>query len=174
MSETFVKIAQVQNQGMITLRVDLADDAACGAVQTALGLDVPAPHCVTMDAERGLVWMSKDELLILCPMEGVGALLSDMKAALANVHHLLADASNARAVFDLKGKMLRDVLAKLTPADMHPDVFPMGQVRRTRLGQVAAAVWLPGKDAARVVCFRSVEAYMQLLNTAAQNGAQVM
>lgn len=174
MSETFVKITQVQEQGMITLRMELSDEAACSAVQAALGLDVPEPHGVTASGDRGLIWMSKDELMILCPMGAVAALLTDVQAALADVHHLLADVSNARAVFDLKGKMLRDVLAKLTPADMHPDAFPIGYVRRTRLGQVPAAIWLPAKDSARVICFRSVGDYMDdLLHRAAQKGAEV-
>ena len=40
------------------------------------------------------------------------------------------------------GVKSRELMAKLTPADLHPDVFGLGMFRRSRLGQVAAAFWL--------------------------------
>ncbi|MGV6839467.1 MAG: sarcosine oxidase subunit gamma [Planktomarina sp.] len=174
MSDTFVNITRIDDLGMITLRMDLADDAACTALQTALGADMPGRHEMAKGQKGDLLWMSPDELMILCPKGQVADLLPKLTHALTDVHHLLADVSDARAVFDLRGDMLRGVLAKLTPTNIHPDAFATGQVRRTRLGQVAAAVWLPDTDTARVICFRSVGDYMaQLLQTAASKESQV-
>jgi sarcosine oxidase subunit gamma len=56
--------------------------------------------------------------------------------------------------------MLREVIAKLAPVDMSADAFTPGMVRRTRLAQVAAAFWMDDARTVRVVCFRSVAAYM--------------
>ena len=66
--------------------------------------------------------------------------------------------------------MVREVLARLTPADRHPDSFKAGQVRRTRLSQVAGAIWMT-EDGAQVLAFRSVAGYVHdLLTNAAASG----
>ena len=52
--------------------------------------------------------------------------------------------------------------------DLSPAGFGPGEIRRTRLGQVAAAFWLTGEDAFELVCFRSVGGFVHdWLNTAA-------
>ena len=66
---------------------------------------------------------------------------------------------------------VRGVLAKLTPANLHPDALATGEVRRTRLAQVPAAVWLRDEDTAELICFRSVARYVfDLLSNAARQG----
>jgi sarcosine oxidase subunit gamma len=37
--------------------------------------------------------------------------------------------------------------------------FELGELRRTRLGQIAAALWKPAEGEIRLVCFRSVAQY---------------
>jgi sarcosine oxidase subunit gamma len=67
---------------------------------------------------------------------------------------------------------LRDVLAKITPADMA--ALAPGEMRRTRLQQVPAAIWFESETEARVVCFRSVAQYVfDLLALSAQEGGAV-
>ncbi len=63
-------------------------------------------------------------------------------------------------MFSLTGEAgaLRDVLAKITPADIAG--LPLGEMRRTRLQQVAAALWFETQTEARVICFRSVARYV--------------
>jgi hypothetical protein len=71
-----------------------------------------------------------------------GAAVAALLAALAGKHHLVADVSDARAVFTITGDGAREVLAKCCPVDVAPGVFGPGEVRRTRAAQVAAAVWM--------------------------------
>ena len=80
------------------------------------------------------------------------------------------EVSDARAVFRLTGDLdaAREVLAKLTPADLSPTAFGEGEVRRTKLGQVAAAFWIED-GGITLVSFRSVAAYVfDLLSNAAE------
>ncbi len=69
---------------------------------------------------------------------------------------------------------IRDTLAKLTPADLRPASLPVEEVRRTRLAQVPAAIWIESEGQAKVVCFRSVAAYVfGLLKQASRRGSEV-
>ena len=82
--------------------------------------------------------------------------------------------SDARAVYDLSGKAIRDVLAKGSPADMSADALPVGEVRRTRIAQLAVAFWLTDDNTARLVCFRSVAGYIRdWLENASEKGTEV-
>jgi sarcosine oxidase subunit gamma len=156
--------------GMVTLRGDLA--ALAGAVREVAGVDVPGVNRVAMNGDRGAVWMSPDELLVMVPYVEAGAAVAALDAALASVHHLAVDVSDARAVMRLEGAGAREVLGKLSPADLTPAAFGPGQVRRSRLGQVAAAFWCEAEDRWTVVCFRSVGDYaFKLLAQSAADGA---
>ncbi len=102
------------------------------------------------------------------------AALDKARTALEGQHFLAADVSDARAVFTLEGPGIRDMLAKLCPADLSPDALPTGEFRRSHLGQVAAAFWLESESKATVVCFRSVAQYMfDLLSKAAEPGSEL-
>jgi sarcosine oxidase subunit gamma len=91
--------------------------------------------------------------------------------ALAGEHHLLLDVSDLRACVRLDGPGWREVLGKLSPADLHPDAFGPGMVRRSHLGPIAAAFWAEGQGA-RVLCFRSVADHaLLLLRRSAADGA---
>jgi sarcosine oxidase subunit gamma len=156
--------------GMVTLRGDLA--ALAGAVREVAGVDVPGVNRVVLNGDRGAVWMSPDELLVMVPYAQAGAAVAALDAALAGVHHLAVDVSDARAVMVLEGAGAREVLGKLSPADLTPGAFGPGQVRRSRLGQIAAAFWCEAEDRWTVVCFRSVGDYaFKLLAQSAADGA---
>jgi len=102
--------------------------------------------------------------------------VSSMEKTLAGTHHLMANVSDARAVFQLEGegRLIRDTLAKLTPADMRPVALPVLAFRRTRLAQVPAAFVFHHDDYAELICFRSVAGYVfDLLRQAAKPGSEV-
>ena len=162
-------------RGMITLRGDLGSTALRNAATGVTGLDFPDERGARCVGERGLCWMSPDELLILLPYADVPSAVSAVSTTLGDAHHLVADVSDARASFTLEGEggAIRDVLAKLTPADLRPAALPTGEMRRTRLAQVPAAVWFHEEDRAELICFRSVAEYVwELLVTAAEPGGE--
>ena len=157
--------------GMVALRGDLADEGLKAAVTGLTGTAFPDRLRIEGTSARGAAWMSPDELLIFVPRDEAGAAVARLSEALAGTHHLVADVSDLRVALRLDGPEAREVLAKLSPADLHPDAFGPGAFRRSHLGQVAAAFWLEG-EGARAICFRSVGDYLlALLRQSAADGA---
>ncbi len=161
-------------QGMITLRGDLGDETFAKALREVTGTGVPGLREVVLNGEKGAAWMSPDELLVMVPHGEAGAAVAALDAGLGESHALAVDVSDARAVFDIRGAHAREVLGKLMPVDFDAGAFGPGQIRRSRMAQVPAAVWMTGEDAFRVVCFRSVGQYVfDLLKAAAAEGGEV-
>lgn len=167
-----VTITDTGPRGMITLRGDLDAPAMAAALQGVTGLPLPAQRRVTQAGAQAALWMSPDELLIILPHDAATACAQALTAALAGTHHLAINLSDARALIRLTGPdaALRDVMAKLAPVDM--DLFAIGEIRRTRAGQIACAFWMPEPGVLDLICFRSVARYMfdQLCVAAAETG----
>jgi sarcosine oxidase, subunit gamma len=168
------QISEIGPLGMVTLRGDLAVSAIRKAATGVAGADFPDRLTCTSAGERGLAWMSPDELLLIGPYAEVKSDLDRIRQALGNQHAMAVNVSDARASFRIAGPGAREVLAKLAPVDLDPAVFVPGMFRRTRLGQVPAAFWLREDQTFQLVCFRSVAQYVfDLLRVAAQPGSDV-
>lgn len=166
---TGVRVSAATSRGMISFKADLAGSSAGFAVTKATGAALPEAGHGARSGEAAVLWMAPDELLVLCPHDAVNRVLGKITSTMGDAHFLAADVSGARVSFSLSGEiaMVREVLARLTPADMHPESFKAGQVRRTRLSQVAGAIWMT-EDGAEVFVFRSVADYVHgLLSNAA-------
>ncbi|MEM9755117.1 MAG: sarcosine oxidase subunit gamma family protein [Pseudomonadota bacterium] len=172
MPEAPVTVSPAPVVGMITLKANLAAPAIASAIKLATGIAIPGPRRILSDGAVSLMWMAPDELLVLCPVAEVPARLSRLSDTLGSAPHLAADVSDARVIFDVTGQGWREVLAKLTPADMHPDVFVAGELRRSRLAQIPAGFWMEGAGSVRVMVFRSVAQYAEdlLRNAVDQTG----
>lgn len=169
-----VTVAELGLQGMVTLKADLSSDRVAGAIKGVTGADMPAVRAITPGTTGQVAWMAPDELLILCPHAEAETITAALKKKLETRHHLAVNVSDARAMFSLTGEegALKDTLAKITPADMA--ALEAGEMRRTRLQQVPAAIWLETGTEARVICFRSVAKYVfDLLTLSAQEGGAV-
>lgn len=168
----FATVTEAGLQGMITLRGDLKSAKLKKAVKAAAGVDVPAARRIAMNGEKGAGWMSPDELLILVPYGEARATVEALSKALDGEHHLVADVSDARAMFRVKGARADQVLMKLCPVDL-PSLAE-GELRRTRAAQVAAALWKSDKDEFTLVSFRSVAAYVfGALESSARAGSEI-
>ncbi len=166
-----VTIREAGLRGMITLRGDLTDTKLKAACTGLSGVDMPGPGQANCVGEKGLCWMSPDEMLVLVPYAEVTAALEVLAKALKGKHYLAEPVSDARAMFFVEGEFAREVISKLAPVDLHPDTFKPGDFRRTRLGQVAAAFWMRDEDTFEVICFRSVADYaFDLLAASAKAG----
>ena len=168
----YVDVSEAPATGMITLRGDLADASVQKAVKSVMGAGVPATLAVT-DADVGqILWMSPDELMIVCAYDQADQVVADLIAALGETHSMVVNVSDARAVFDLNGSATPEIIAKLAPIDMKS--MQAGTVRRTRFAQIPAAFWMTSNDSARIICFRSVAEYMfNQLRNSAQAGFEV-
>lgn len=172
----FAEVREVGLRAMITLRADLAAAYTSAAVQAACGLSVPGQRELVQSAEWTVAWMSPDELLLMGPYDQAENAIALLEKALNGQHYLCVDVSDSRAVFQVSGAGAREVIAKLAPVDMSR--FAMGEIRRSRLAQVAAAFWLveggADGDIVQIICFRSVAQYVfDVLKTAAEPGSEV-
>ncbi|MDH2326366.1 sarcosine oxidase subunit gamma family protein [Cereibacter sp. SYSU M97828] len=159
--EGFAKVADAGPVGMVTLRAKPG-----AALDAALGT-VPGHRQIA----GNVAWMSPDEYLIFVPYADVAAKITELDTALAGAHHLAVDVSDSRAVFDITGPKAADVLSKLMPVDFR--TLREGEIRRSRAGQVAAAVWRH-EGGYRLFCFRSVARYVfGLLSHSAQPGSEI-
>ncbi|MDX8349587.1 sarcosine oxidase subunit gamma family protein [Cognatiyoonia sp. IB215446] len=166
-----VTIREAGLRGMITLRGDLSDRKLKAICTKLTGVNFPAQGQAKSEGEKGLCWMSPDEMLMLLPYAEVPEALTQINNAMAGTHYLAENVSDARAMFFVEGEFCREVIAKLAPVDLHPDTFKPGDFRRTRLGQIAAAFWMRDEDTFEVICFRSVAAYaFDLLAASAKAG----
>lgn len=166
----FANIREIGPLGMISLRCDLAEKPLAAALKK-LGLSVPAARRIVQKDGRSAGWMSPDELLLILPYAEVSETLESLRKALAKLHFLAVDVSDARAVFRIEGAKSDQVLAKLSPVDLAK--LEPGELRRTRAAQVAAAFW--AEDGGyTLVSFRSVAGYvMGLLKLSATKGAEL-
>ena len=147
--------------GMVTLRGDLALPALAAAVAELTGCPVPAVRRIACAGPGGAVaWMSPDELMLFVTPGAGPEAAARLGVALAGHHHLAVDVSDARALFRIEGPGAREVLAKGAPVDLDPTAFGPGDFRRTRLGQVAAAFWMPAAETFELICFRSVAGFV--------------
>jgi sarcosine oxidase subunit gamma len=171
-AEATVTVREMGLQGMVSLKADLG--AAAEALRSVTGAAMPGTRAVTEGEGVSVAWMAPDEVLILCEHGRAEALCAQLGGAIGAAHHLVVNVSDARAMFAVEGPRgpLRDTLAKITPADM--GALAPGEMRRTRLQQVAAAVWFESETEARVICFRSVARYVfDLLAISAKDGGEV-
>ncbi|MDJ1009487.1 MAG: sarcosine oxidase subunit gamma family protein [Paracoccaceae bacterium] len=169
-----VKVTELPPRAMFSLKGDLASKKIVKAATGLTGVDLPGPNSANGAGENGILWMAPDEILLMGPRTDQATAAARLEKALAGTHHLLADVSDARSVFLVEGEgsALREALARLTPADLHPEAFPVGAFRRTRLAQVPAALWMRDGSAVEVLVFRSVAAYVfGLLGHAAAGGS---
>ena len=167
-----VKITEAGLRGMITLRGDLSSAQLKAAVSAAVGLGIPAQRKVHPGPMGGVAWMSPDELLLLVDYDNADAVTADITKVLSGEHHMAVNVSDARAVFLIEGQGAREVLAKGAPVDLSPEAFGVGDLRRSRIGQLAAAFWMTEDEVFELVCFRSVGAFMfDWLSNAAREGS---
>lgn len=175
--ENAVVVREMGLQGMITLRADLQNATVKAAVKALTQVAMPEMRRIGMSAGAGVAWMSPDEALIILSHAKSEDAAQALTRALAETHALVANVSDARAVFTLSGAGARDVLARLSPVDLSADAFATGEIRRTRSGQIPAAFWMSGPKSApheeiTIVVFRSVAQYaFDILSNASAEGA---
>jgi sarcosine oxidase, subunit gamma len=154
-----VRVVEAAARGMVAVKGDLEDGTLRSAVEGVAGADFPE-RGQGVAAGGAALWMAPDEVLVLVPADRRAEALARLREAAKGRHMLVEDVSDMRAGLVLEGAAVRDVLARVTPADVSPAALPPGRVRRTRVGQVAAALWLPEEGRAEVLCSRSVAGYV--------------
>jgi sarcosine oxidase subunit gamma len=150
-------VREIGPLGMITLRAKPDVPGLADAIQAASGSPVPGQRAILRRGDRRAAWMSPDEYLLIMPRAEVADMLGKISATLGTAHHLAADVSDARSVFRIEGAGADAVIARLCPVDLPR--LPEGEIRRTRVAQVACALWRED-GGITLVAFRSVARYV--------------
>ena len=130
--------------GQMTLRGEVAGSAFAVLLLELTGGTVPDTLSVTVKGETRAVWMSPDELLLVLPRERVAPAVARAGEVLSGGHHMALDVSDARALIQLSGAMVPEILAKGVPCDVSDRGFPVGTARRTHLAGLAIGLALQG------------------------------
>ena len=167
--EGYVSLNQVTDQGMISVRASLASKKVQETLVNVAGVPMPGQMGANVSGRKGLLWMSPDEAMVLVPKDQASVVAAEIGQTLSNVHALVVDVSDARAVFELNGQGAAEVISKLAPADIV--AMAPHQLARTRLAQVPAATWKVDAGKMGVICFRSVQDYVfDILAMSIKNG----
>lgn len=156
-----LSVTRLAPRGMVTIRADFAAPGAQAALLAATGCVMPGQRRIGFEGDRALAWMSPDEAMLFLPVAEAPGMPAAIAAALGDAPHLAVDVSDARAIFRIAGPGARMALAKGAPIDLSPAGFGPGDFRRTRLGQVAAALWMPEAGVLELMCFRSVADFVE-------------
>lgn len=163
------EISEAPLRAMISLRGDYSDPKLALAVKAVTGAKMPETRRITHGKTGSAVWMSPDELLLITDYTQADFSIATLETKLKGSHFMATNVSDARAVFAINGPAAREVLAKGAPIDLSLRGFENGDVRRTRIGQLAAAIWMEEDGSFQLICFRSVADFMfEWLKTAAE------
>jgi sarcosine oxidase subunit gamma len=134
-----VRLREIADRAMIDVRGLTSDPDFMSRTESALGLTLPqTPRTSASRDGLTVLWLSVDQWLVTAPHGEAAELVSSLTEKLQGVHSLVADMSDARAIFRLEGDNVREVLNKGTSVDFTASEHVAGSVRRILFAQVAA------------------------------------
>lgn len=141
-------VAQEVDPGRMTSLAPYKEQRAAlsDALHAAHGVAFPQPNRMTSQHNAHALWFGRDMALLIGP---------EPDTSLA-AHAALTDQSDAWAVVDLSGPGVDEVLARLVPVDLRPQVFRRGHTARTLIGHMSASVTRTGPESFRLMVFRSM------------------
>ena len=104
-SGSAIVIEEISDRGMIDLRLDADDFNARAAAEQTLGFVLPTtPRTSSQSRGRVALWWSPDQWIITCARGQSGNLTTKLEMALAGIHAMVTDVSNARTIIKISGK----------------------------------------------------------------------
>ncbi|WP_120501786.1 sarcosine oxidase subunit gamma [Roseovarius sp. EL26] len=119
--------------------------ALSDTLKAAHGMAAPAPNRATGKEGSRAIWFGREMVLLCGPAP-------DAKLA---KHAALTDQSDAWAVAMLEGEHAAEVLARLTPIDLRPEVFKRGHTARSELQHMMASITRIGDRSYQILVFRA-------------------
>ena len=115
-----------------------------------------------------VLWAGPDQYFVQAGGRGEGALAAELSMMFAGIASV-SDQSHGRVVLRIAGDRVRAVLAKGTPVDLHPDVFPVGRSALTQMAHVGVHLTRVGDDTYDLSVFRGFsESFWEWLSEQAE------
>lgn len=122
------------------------EGALSDALRAAHGVGWPQPGRSEARGEVRIVWAGLDQSF----------LIGTVPDARLGQHAAIIDQSDAWASVLISGTDAREVLARLCPLDLSPQIFKRGHSARSLLGHMQASIQREGADRYRLMVFRSM------------------
>lgn len=130
-----ITMKEIAFRGILNLRGNPKDSAFLAATSKALGFDLPLePNQSASKGATTALWLAPNEWWIIADSDA-SKLASKLEAALAGQHISLVDVGESRTTIRVTGHDARDLLAKGTPLDLHPDQLPAGRCAGTHIAK---------------------------------------
>ena len=144
---------------LLRLQVFHRGEGQVEALASGLHTALPGPGITHQEGSRRWLWCAPGDWLVAVPA-GAGA--TELAALSADTDELPAVATagtDSRVLLRLDGARLRDVLARGTTLDLHPQQFGDRQCAVTRLAGVPVLLLAEGDEMLLLAC-RSLAAYL--------------
>jgi sarcosine oxidase subunit gamma len=154
-----VSLREVPFLAMVSLRV-APGSAAAARISSRLGTALPERCGQVLSAgAHSVLWLGPDEFLLVSDGEA-GALVTDLREALAGDPGSVIDVSANRTTLELSGPGARETLEKGCPVDLHPRAFGTGNAVATILAPVPLLLWQTGNATYRLLPRSSFAGYV--------------
>ena len=151
-----VTVAEVTDQSlvMVALPRDRAEDIE-SAIAESCGLSIPAMGQSTKSSDASVtLWrLQKNQVLAYFAYDG-----DDAEANLAerfDAPAYFTDQSDSWGMIRVSGERSRDVLERICPIDLDPNIFTLGSVSRTVMEHIGTIIFRDGDDSYVLLTMRS-------------------
>lgn len=163
--------------GHVNLRADPANPQVLAALRGMLGFALPLqPNSVARNDSTTVLWLGPNEWLIVVPDGAAAALVADVQRVLHGHFFAVTEVSGGQTIVALRGKHVRDVLAKGCSLDLHPRAFGPGRCAQSHLAKAPILLYqLDDEPVFELILRRSFADYLWLwlLDAAAEFGLAI-
>ena len=173
--EAVVLIEEVEDFGLVTVKANFLDKKIREMLAKTLGIDLPKTGKIAFGKKLSVGWMSTDEYAIILKKMEADKIIRKLDTKMNKYHHLCVNMSDSRRCYRLRGNGWREVLSKGSPVNFHPLAFGPSSFRRTRVANLAAAIWAVTENEAYLFSMQSVSGFMsEWLRTANLKSGQIV
>lgn len=141
-----IRLSAPADQAIVSIALPLGGEkAALRAIADAYGTDLPAIGKTAATPGGTLLRLAPDQAFVLFQRATPDAV--DHVAGKLGETVYLTDQSDVWCALSIEGAGVRDVLARICPLDLHPDVFAIGDVARTVMEHLGAIILRTGAEA---------------------------
>lgn len=130
--------------GKLVLRGE--PSALADGLQEVMASRGPDEACRSTSAGgRSVLWIGPDERWLIVPAETELEVARSLRERLAGIRHHVVDVTDYHVAISLSGARAWEMLAKITPLDVHPRAFARGAVAGTVIGRGQGVLWRPAE-----------------------------
>jgi sarcosine oxidase, subunit gamma len=145
---------------LVNVRGDERDTSFMHAIETIVGCRAPTqPNTVSQGPSYDMIWLGPDEWLVRSHKRVGPSLSAALAGALDVASASAVDVGSGFSVLTLRGTLVREVLARGCPLDLHPREFRTGQCAQSHFFKAGITLVMVADDVFDVIVRRSFADY---------------